>query len=252
MAARKDRKLVTMRDFEDAKDKVLMGAERKSLAMSDEEKRNTAYHEGGHALVALKVPQADPVHKATIIPRGRALGMVMQLPEGDRYSKNFTQMSSELAILMAGRVAEELIMGKENVTSGAASDIQQATRLAKAMVTRWGFSDDLGFVNYKMGEDEYGALGRDVSEVTAQTIDSEVKRLIEVGYNSAKSILNENIDRLHDLAKALLEFETLSGDEIAKILKGEKIERDEDQNIAPELVANSAVPETGSAVSVTA
>ena len=252
MAARKDRKLVTMRDFEDAKDKVLMGAERKSLAMSDEEKRNTAYHEGGHALVALKVPQADPVHKATIIPRGRALGMVMQLPEGDRYSKNVTQMSSELAILMAGRVAEELIMGKENVTSGAASDIQQATRLAKAMVTRWGFSDDLGFVNYKMGEDEYGALGRDVSEVTAQTIDSEVKRLIEVGYNSAKSILNENIDRLHDLAKALLEFETLSGDEIAKILQGEKIERDEDQNIAPELVANSAVPETGSAVSVTA
>lgn len=201
MAARKDRKLVTMRDFEDAKDKVMMGAERKSMAMSEEEKRNTAYHEGGHAIVALKTPQADPVHKATIIPRGRALGMVMQLPEGDRYSMNFTQMTSRLAIMMAGRVAEEIIMGKDNITSGASSDIQAATRLAKSMVTRWGFSDKLGFVDYKQGEDEYGALGRDTSEATQQIIDDEVKRLVNDGYEEAKRILLENLDGLHRLAR---------------------------------------------------
>jgi cell division protease FtsH len=251
MAARKDRKLVTMRDFEDAKDKVLMGSERKSMAMSEEEKRNTAYHEGGHAIVALLVPQADPVHKATIIPRGRALGMVMQLPEGDRYSKNFTQMTSELAILMAGRVAEEIIMGKDNVTSGAASDIQQATRLAKAMVTRWGYSDELGFVNYKMGEDEYGALGRDVSESTSQKIDNEVRRLINGGYEEAKRILTEKNDVLHAVAKALLEFETLSGDEIQKVINGEVIVRDETTG-APVETAHVSVPETSGGSSVPA
>ncbi len=244
MAARKDRKLVTMRDFEDAKDKVLMGAERKSMAMSEDEKKLTAYHEGGHAIVALKAPQADPVHKATIIPRGRALGMVMQLPEGDRYSQNLVQMKSRLAILMAGRVAEEIIFGKDNVTSGASSDIQGATRLAKAMVTRWGFSDDLGFVNYKEGEDEYGALGRDTSQATAEKIDSEVKRLINEGYEDAKRILTENNDGLHRLAKVLLELETLSGDEIVKILNGEEIKRDEETGVALELAANLAVPET--------
>ncbi len=244
MAARKDRKLVTMRDFEDAKDKVMMGAERKSMAMSEEEKRNTAYHEGGHALVALKVPQADPVHKATIIPRGRALGMVMQLPEGDRYSMNFTQMTSRLAIMMAGRVAEEVIFGKENVTSGASSDIQNATRLAKSMVTRWGFSDKLGFVNYKEAEDEYGAFGRDASEATAQIIDDEVKRLVNDGYETAKRLINEHIEGLHRLAKTLLELETLTGEEIIKILNGEEITRDEDTGVAPELSSNLAVPET--------
>ncbi len=244
MAARKDRKLVTMRDFEDAKDKVLMGAERKSMAMSEDEKRNTAYHEGGHAIVALKTPQADPVHKATIIPRGRALGMVMQLPEGDRYSQNYVQMTSRLAIMMAGRVAEEIIFGKDSVTSGASSDIQGATRLAKAMVTRWGFSDKLGFVNYKESEDEYGAWGRDTSEATAQTIDDEVKRLINEGYESAKGILIENLDGLHRVAAALLDLETLSGDEIVKILNGEEIKRDEDTGVALELAANLAVPET--------
>ncbi len=244
MAARKDRKLVTMRDFEDAKDKVLMGAERKSMAMSEQEKRNTAYHEGGHAIVALKVPEADPVHKATIIPRGRALGMVMQLPEGDRYSQNYVQMTSRLAILMAGRVAEEIIWGKDQVTSGASSDIQQATRLAKAMVTRWGYSDKLGFVDYKQGEDEYGALGRDTSEATQQTIDDEVKRLVKEGYDEAKRILTENLDGLHRLAKTLLEIETLTGDEIAKVLNGEEIVRDAETGVAVELSSNVAVPET--------
>ena len=247
MAARKDRKLVTMRDFEDAKDKVMMGAERKSMAMSEEEKKNPAYHEGGHAIVALKTPQADPVHKATIIPRGRALGMVMQLPEGDRYSMNFTQMTSRLAIMMAGRVAEEIIMGKDNITSGASSDIQAATRLAKSMVTRWGFSDKLGFVDYKQGEDEYGALGRDTSEATQQIIDDEVKRLVNDGYEEAKRILTENLDGLHRLAKTLLDLETLTGDEIAKILNGEEIVRDEETGVAIELSANSAVPETEAA-----
>ena len=247
MAARKDRKLVTMRDFEDAKDKVMMGAERKSMAMSEAEKKNTAYHEGGHAIVALKVPEADPVHKATIIPRGRALGMVMQLPEGDRYSMNYTWMTSRLAIMMGGRVAEELILGKEGVTSGASSDIQSATSLAKSMVTRWGYSEALGFVNYKQGEDEYGALGRDVSEATAQKIDDEVKRLVQAGYDDAKRILIENMDGLHRLAKTLLDLETLTGDEIAKILNGEEIVRDEETGVAIELSSNSAVPETDTA-----
>jgi cell division protease FtsH len=248
MAARKDRKLVTMRDFEDAKDKVLMGSERKSMAMSEEEKRCTAYHEGGHAIVALLVPQADPVHKATIIPRGRALGMVMQLPEGDRYSQNYTQMISRLAIMMAGRVAEELIFGKDNITSGAQSDIQAATRLAKAMVTRWGYSDELGLVDYKQGEDEYGALGRDVSESTAQKIDGEVRRLITGGYDDAKRILTEKDAILHAVAKALLEYETLSGDEIQKIINGETIVRDETTG-APVETAHVSVPETESASS---
>ncbi len=244
MAARKDRNLVTMRDFEDAKDKVMMGAERKSMAMSEDEKKNTAYHEGGHAIVALKVPEADPVHKATIIPRGRALGMVMQLPEGDRYSQNYTQMTSLLAIMMAGRVAEELIFGKDKITSGASSDIQQATRLAKAMVTRWGFSDELGFVNYKEGEDEYGALGRNISEATAQIIDAEVKRLVNAGHAEAKRILTENLDALHRLARTLLDLETLTGEEIAKILNGEEIVRDESTGVSLELSSNLAVPET--------
>jgi cell division protease FtsH len=225
MAARKNRRMVTMRDFEEAKDKVMMGAERRSMVMTEEEKRNTAYHEGGHALVALTVPSSDPVHKATIIPRGRALGMVMQLPEGDRYSMNFEQMTSRLAIMMGGRVAEELIFGKDKVTSGASSDIQAATGLARSMVTRWGYSDKLGLVSYGDNQEEV-FLGhsvsrtQNVSEETANIIDSEVKRLVDDGYKEAKRILTEKLDDLHTLAKALLEYETLSGDEIIGALKG--------------------------------
>jgi cell division protease FtsH len=232
MAARKNRRMVMMRDFEEAKDKVMMGAERKSMAMSEEEKRNTAYHEGGHALVALSVPASDPVHKATIIPRGRALGMVMQLPEGDRYSMNYEQMTSRLAIMMAGRVAEELIFGKEKVTSGASSDIQAATGLARNMVTRWGYSDKLGLVAYGDNQEEV-FLGhsvsrtQNVSEATANIIDAEIKRLVQSGYDEAKRILTEKIDDLHTLAKALLEYETLSGDEIINALKGVKPNREE-------------------------
>jgi cell division protease FtsH len=225
MAARKNRRMVTMRDFEEAKDKVMMGAERRSMVMTEEEKRNTAYHEGGHALVALTVPSADPVHKVTIIPRGRALGMVMQLPEGDRYSMNFEQMTSRLAIMMGGRVAEEIIFGKDKVTSGASSDIQAATGLARNMVTRWGYSDKLGFVSYGDNQEEV-FLGhsvsrtQNVSEETANIIDAEVKRLVQAGYDEAKRILTEKLDDLHTLAKALLEYETLSGDEVIGALKG--------------------------------
>jgi len=225
MAARKNRRMVLMRDFEDAKDKVMMGAERKSMAMSEDEKRMTAYHEGGHALVALTVPAADPVHKATIIPRGRALGMVMQLPEGDRYSMNYQQMTSRLAIMMAGRVAEEIIFGKDHVTSGASSDIQAATGLARNMVTRWGFSDQLGAVSYGDNQEEVFlghsvARTQNVSEDTAQKIDLEVRRLVQEGLDDARRILTERLDDLHKLAKGLLEYETLSGDEILNIFKG--------------------------------
>ena len=238
MAARKNRRMVTQRDFEDAKDKVMMGAERRSMVMTEEEKTNTAYHEGGHALVALTVPAADPVHKATIIPRGRALGMVMQLPEGDRYSVNYEQMTSRLAIMMGGRVAEELIFGKEKITSGASSDIQAATGLARNMVTRWGYSDKLGLVSYGDNQEEV-FLGhsvsrtQNVSEETAKVIDAEVKRLVQGGYDEAKRILTEKLDDLHTLAKALLEYETLSGDEIIGALKGVKPNRDESETRRP-------------------
>jgi cell division protease FtsH len=260
MAARKNRRMVTQADFEDAKDKVMMGAERKSMAMSDEEKRLTAYHEGGHALVALSVPSADPVHKATIIPRGRALGMVMQLPEADRYSMRYQQMTSSLTILMGGRVAEELIFGKENITSGAASDIEQATRLARAMVTRWGFSDKLGVVAYGENQEEVFlghsvARTQNISAETAKVIDAEVKRLVHQGFDEARNILTAKLEDLHTLAKALLEYETLSGEEIIKVLQGIPPVREtaEERRAPPASVAvplthaPDSPPETGAA-----
>ncbi len=232
MAARKNRRMVTQRDFEDAKDKVMMGAERKSMAMTEDEKRLTAYHEGGHALVALNVPATDPVHKATIIPRGRALGLVMQLPERDQLSMSYEQMTSRLAILMGGRMAEEIIFGKDKITSGASSDIDQATKLARAMVTKWGFSDKLGVVSYGENQDEV-FLGhsvsrtQSVSEETAKMIDEEVKRLVQGGFDEARRILTEKLDDLHTLAKALLEYETLTGEEIMGALKGVPPVRDD-------------------------
>ncbi|MFZ5717910.1 MAG: ATP-dependent zinc metalloprotease FtsH [Pseudomonadota bacterium] len=232
MAARKNRRMVTMRDFEDAKDKVMMGAERRSMVMTEDEKKLTAYHEGGHALVALNVPATDPVHKATIIPRGRALGMVMQLPERDKFSMSFEQMTSRLAILFGGRVAEEIIFGKEKITSGASSDISQATKLARAMVTKWGFSERLGSVEYGENQEEVFlghsvARNQNVSEETAKIIDEEVRRLVEAGEQEARRILTEKIEDLHTLAKALLEYETLTGDEIVNALKGVPPHRDE-------------------------
>jgi cell division protease FtsH len=256
-AARKNRRMVTMHDFEHAKDKVMMGAERRSMAMSDAEKKLTAYHEGGHALVALRVPVADPVHKATIVPRGRALGMVMQLPEGDRYSMSYDMMTSRLAIMMAGRVAEELIFGKEKITSGASSDISAATSLARNMVTRWGFSDELGTVAYGDNQDEVFlghsvARTQNVSPETMVKIDSEVRRLVKGGEDEARRILTDELDHLHTLAKALLEYETLSGEEINGVLKGELPKREEEEVKEP-VVAPSLVPlSPGAGASVTA
>lgn len=250
-AARKDRKMVTHRDFEDAKDKVMMGAERKSMAMSEEEKRLTAYHEAGHAIVAINVKMADPVHKATIVPRGRALGMVMQLPEGDRYSMKYQQMVDRIAIMAGGRVAEELIFGKQNITSGASSDIEQATKLARAMVTRWGFSDVLGTVAYGENQEEVFlghsvARSQNVSEETARTIDAEVKRLVTSGWDEARKILKRKKSDHEKLAQALLEYETLSGEEISALLKDGTLPNREDSGevaIGPSL----AVPATPAA-----
>ncbi|MDQ0503272.1 ATP-dependent zinc metalloprotease FtsH [Xanthobacter agilis] len=245
MAARRNKRMVTMADFEDAKDKVMMGAERRSLVMTEEEKMLTAYHEGGHALVALNVPATDPVHKATIIPRGRALGMVMQLPERDKLSMSYEQMTSRLAIMMGGRVAEELIFGHDKVTSGAASDIEQATRLARMMVTRWGFSADLGTVAYGDNQDEV-FLGmsvsrqQNVSEATAQTIDREVRRLVDEGYAEARRILSEKASDLETLARGLLEYETLSGDEIVDLINGKTPNRE--SVIEPANPRGSAIP----------
>ena len=230
LAARRNRRMVTQREFEDAKDKVMMGAERRSMAMSEEEKRNTAYHESGHAIVAINMPMSDPVHKATIIPRGRALGMVMQLPEGDRYSMKYQQMTSRLAIMMGGRVAEQLTFGEQNVTSGAQSDIDQATKLARAMVTRWGYSKELGTVAYGENQEEVFlgyTMGRqqNVSEATAQKIDAEVRRLVDEGFQTAKRVLTEKAGDLEILAKGLLEYETLSGEEINNLLAGQPPQR---------------------------
>ncbi len=232
LAARRNMRVVTMKEFEDAKDKVLMGAERRTLAMDENEKKLTAYHEGGHALVAITVPYTDPVHKATIIPRGRALGMVMQLPEKDSVSMSYQQMMSRLAVIMGGRVAEELIFGKDAVTSGASSDIKAATNLARAMVTRWGYSEKLGFVAYGDNQEEVFlghsvARTQNVSEATAQLIDSEVRRLVEAGYKEAKSILTKNKKELEIIAQGLLEYETLSGDELKDLIKGIKPFREE-------------------------
>jgi cell division protease FtsH len=247
-AARRNKRMVTQAEFEEAKDKVMMGAERKSLVMTEEEKMLTAYHEGGHAIVGLNVIATDPIHKATIIPRGRALGMVMQLPERDKLSMSLEQMTSRLAIMMGGRVAEELVFGREKVTSGAASDIEQATRLARMMVTRWGLSEELGTVSYGENQDEV-FLGMSVSrtqnasEATVQKIDSEIRRLVEEGYRQATRILTEKRADLEVLAKGLLEYETLTGDEIQDLLKGKKPNRE--SVLEPTTPRASAVPPAG-------
>ncbi|GEB37642.1 ATP-dependent zinc metalloprotease FtsH [Gluconacetobacter liquefaciens] len=230
MAARMGKRTVAMLEFENAKDKVLMGAERRSLVMSEDEKKMTAFHEGGHALVAIMTPGADPVHKATIIPRGRALGLVMSLPEGDRYSKSRAKCLGELTLAMGGRAAEEIIFGADNVSNGASGDIKMATDLARRMVSEWGMSDKLGMIAYgDNGQEVF--LGhsvtqnKNVSEETVREIDDEIKRLIDSAYARARTMLIEHVDDLHRLANALLEYETLSGEEIRQVLRGEPIER---------------------------
>jgi cell division protease FtsH len=250
LAARRGKRVVTMSEFEDSKDKIMMGAERRTMVMTEQEKMLTAYHEGGHAIVALNVTATDPVHKATIIPRGRALGMVMQLPERDKLSMSYEQMTSRLAICMGGRVSEELVFGKEKITSGAQSDIEQATNLARAMVTRWGFSEELGTVMYGDNNQDEVFLGysmgqqQTVSEATAQTIDAEVRRLVESGLAEATRIITEKRQDLETLAKGLLEYETLTGEEIEQLLKGHPPVRDVSGDTEPPL-RGSPVPTTG-------
>jgi len=223
LAARKNKRVVTMVDVEEAKDKVMMGAERRSMVMSEDEKKLTAYHEGGHAIVALNEKVSDPIHKATIIPRGRALGMVMRLPERDQLSITREKMYSDIAVAMGGRIAEELIFGHDKVTSGASSDIDMATKMARNMVTRYGMSKELGPLAYGENEEEV-FLGRSVtrqqnmSEETAKKVDSEVKKIVETGYERAKKVLTDKIDDLHKIAKALLAYETLTGDEIRDLI----------------------------------
>ncbi len=249
LAARRNKRLVTQAEFEDSKDKVMMGAERRSMIMTEEEKRLTAYHEAGHAIVGLHVPQHDPLHKVTIIPRGRALGVTMNLPERDRLSYTRQFCVSKLASVFGGREAELLIFGPENVTNGATSDIQQATRLARAMVTEWGMSEKLGRVRYHGNEQEV-FLGHSVtqtvnmSEETAKLIDDEIRSLVEEGEQTARRILTERIDDLHKLAKALLEHETLSGEEVDKVMRGEPIVRASDDEESKSS-AGPAVPAAG-------
>jgi len=223
LAARKNKRIVTMEDIEEAKDKVMMGAERRSMVMTEDDKKLTAYHEGGHAIVALNEKASDPIHKATIIPRGRALGVVWTLPERDKYSHTREYLEANISKAMGGRVAEELIFGHDKVTSGASSDIQMATKLAKDMVTRFGMSKELGPLTYGENEEEV-FIGRSItrqqhmSEETSKKVDAEIKKIVDAGYQRAKKVITEKIDDLHKLAKALLVYETLSGEEIKDLI----------------------------------
>jgi len=250
LAARRGKRVVTMAELEDAKDKVMMGAERRSMVMSEDEKKLTAYHEAGHALVAIAVEGTDPIHKATIIPRGRALGMVVRLPEQDRLSLTRQKMLADIAVAFGGRIAEELIFGHEKVTTGASSDIDQATRVARAMITRYGMSDDLGPIAYGENQEEV-FLGhsvsrtQNVSESTAQKIDSEIRRVIDECYQRAYGILSSRLADLHTVAKGLLEYETLTGDEIVALTKGIKPVRTPYEEPAPERGPGPSVPAAG-------
>ena len=223
LAARSEKKVVTMVDFEDAKDKVLMGVERRSMVITEKEKRNTAYHEAGHTLVAYLLPETDPLHKVTIIPRGQALGVTMQLPEDDKHTYPREYLVNRLAIMMGGRVAEEICLGE--MTTGAGNDIERATEMARKMVCEWGMSEKLGPLSYGAKEEEI-FLGREIqkhrdySEKTAIDIDNEIKRIVNKAMERAEKILNDNIDILHKLSKELLEREILDGQEIDTIIKG--------------------------------
>jgi cell division protease FtsH len=222
-AARKNKRLVDMEDFEKAKDKVIMGAERRSMVMPEEERRNTAYHESGHALVATMLPKTDPVHKVTIIPRGRALGVTMQLPSEDRYSQDRERLLNTIAVLFGGRIAEEIFM--HQMTTGASNDFERATEIARRMVTQWGMSDILGPMVYGENEGEV-FLGRsitthkNVSETTLQKVDAEIRRIVDEQYKVARKIIEDNRDKIEAMAKALLEYETLDSDQLGDIMAG--------------------------------
>ena len=247
LAARKGKKNVSMTEFEEAKDKVMMGSERKSMIMTEEEKEKTAYHEAGHALVMLNAKNHEPLHKVTIIPRGRALGVTMWLPERDKLAHTFNELNAQLSSLFGGRIAEEIIYGKDNITTGAGNDIQQATNLARRMVKEFGFSDKLGPLRYESNQEEV-FLGHSVSQQTnisdetAKLIDLEIKKLVVKGETSAREIISANIKDLHIIAKGLLEYETLTADDINLLLKGKKPVRpkDDDENS----VKNSAENKT--------
>ena len=248
-AARIGRRFVTMIDFENAKDKVMMGAERRSMVMTEDEKKLTAYHEAGHAIVGLNVPDHDPIHKATIIPRGRALGLVLSLPERDQLSVSYRKYNSKIAMAMGGKVAEELIFGAEHVTSGATSDIQQVTRIARAMVTQFGFSEKIGHIDY--ANEQQSPLGvysggTTHSAETQKLIDEEVRRFIDEGYATAKRVLTEKADDLERLAQGLLEYETLTGNEITRVIAGEALNRGDDADDTPPQSGTSvsAIPKT--------
>jgi cell division protease FtsH len=251
LAARANRRLVTMADMEAAKDKIMMGSERRSLVMTEDEKRLTAYHEAGHALVGLLVPGNDPLHKVTIVPRGRALGVTMNLPERDRFALKKSELEARLAMMFGGRVAEELIFGRENVTTGATNDIQQATMLARRMVTEWGMSDHLGRLRYSENEEEI-FLGRSiartqhVSDDTARLIDGEVRRLVEQGETTARGVLTDNIGPLHAVADGLLTYETLTGNQVQALLRGETIERSSPGDADQPPSGRSSMPPAGS------
>ena len=249
LAARRGKRVVAMEEFESAKDKVMMGAERKSMVMTEDERRLTAYHEAGHAIVAIHEPESDPIHKATIIPRGRALGLVMRLPEGDRISMSRAKLKADLAVAMGGRIAEELIFGYDKVTTGASSDIKMATEISRRMVMEWGMSDKLGPLHYGQSQEEVFlgySLGQSkgMSDDTAATVDSEVRLVVETAYKRAEDTLKKYMNDLHTLAKALLEYETLNGDDIKKVLKGEKLVR-EDFKPEDEGKPKSSVPSGG-------
>ena len=251
LAARRNKRLVAMQEFEDAKDKVMMGAERRSMVMTEDEKKMTAYHEAGHALVSLNEPASDPIHKATIIPRGRALGMVMRLPERDSYSYHRDKMHANLAVAMGGRVAEEIIFGHDKVSSGASGDIQYATDLARNMVTKWGMSDKLGPLQYEESQEGYLGMGQTARTMggaeTNKLIDAEIKELVEGGLKRATDILTAQEDKLHLLAQAMLEYETLTGDEIDQLMKDGKIDRPDEPKgpVAVKPVSGVAVPKAG-------
>jgi cell division protease FtsH len=247
LAARRNKRLVAMQEFEDAKDKVMMGAERRSMVMTDEEKKMTAYHEAGHAIVSINESASDPIHKATIIPRGRALGMVMRLPERDSYSYHRDKMHANLSVSMGGRVAEELIFGYDKVSSGASSDIQYATSLARNMVTKWGMSDKLGPLQYEEAQEGYLGMGGSqrtmMSDETNKLIDSEIRLLVDGAHARATDILKASEDKLHLLAQALLEYETLSGEDIRALMENGKIDR-------PEAPSGPARPATSQGTTV--